>query len=156
MGSGVHRFAGAFTIVALTASCSKPAPPPAEATRPADAQHAGITTPHGDHTPHHGGLVMMGGDLHYEVVVDPGGKHQVWFSDAVREGLPASVAKGVVLVVSRKGAPAETLTLVIDDSGESWLAAGKPLANHDVMVKVTFTAQGQPFEVEIPYVAPVQ
>ena len=34
----------------------------------------------------------MNGEMHYEVVFDRDGKHRVWFSDAVREDLPASVA----------------------------------------------------------------
>ena len=69
--------------------------------KPADAQHAGITTPHGDHSPHHGGLVLMQGELHYEVVLDRNGKHAIWFSDAVREDLPASVASKVAMTVAR-------------------------------------------------------
>src|SRR2546427_733599 len=64
---------------------------------------AGSTVPHGDHNPHHGGVVMMkGDDLHYEVVLDPAGRaHRVYFTDAVREELPASVASDVVLTIKR-------------------------------------------------------
>ena len=137
----------------VTACSSKPAEEPVAATKkPADSQHAGITTPHGDHTPHHGGIVMMHGDMHYEVVFDPAGKHRVWFSDAVREELPASVATGVTMVIGRPMGPAEPLVLTIDESGESWVAAGAPLDEVGTMVKLTFSVRGEPFEIEIPHV----
>lgn len=147
-------------MVLIVVACAACAAPPAEQARPAtngtpsDTQHAGITTPHGDHTPHHGGMVLMKGELHYEVVLDPNGKHAVWFSDAVRTELPASVASKVEMIVTRPAASPERLTLAIDDSGESWVAAGKPVAGHDVFVMLTFTARGEAFEIEIPYVAP--
>lgn len=144
-----------MAAVLLLASCAREAtaPVPAEATAvPNDAQHQGITTPHGDHTPHHGGLVLMNGDLHYEVVLDRSGAHRIWFTDAVREDLPASMARDVTMVVSRPDAPPETLTLEIDDAGESWIAHGNPIAGEGVMVKVSYTVQGSPHEVEIPYV----
>jgi hypothetical protein len=118
--------------------------------------HAGISTPHGDHSPHHGGMVLMNGDMHYEVVFDRGGRHQVWFSDAVREDLPASVASNVVMIVSRKNVPPEQLRLDIDDSGESWIANGKPVEGEDVMVKVSYGVKGQPFDIEIPFVIPAK
>ena len=113
------------------AACSsKPAAEPAktEAPQPKDAQHAAITTPHGDHSPHHGGLVMMNGEVHYEVVFDGAGKHRLWFSDAVREDLPASIAADVVMTVTPKMGSVETFKLKIDESGESWIADGRPLA----------------------------
>jgi hypothetical protein len=137
----------------VLAACSpNPAEPVAQrTTKPADAQHAGITTPHGDHSPHHGGIVLMQGELHYEVVLDPKGKHAVWFSDAVREDLPASIASRVTMTVVRPGAAPEELSLTIDESGESWVASGQPVAGNDVLVKLTFAASGEPFEIEIPF-----
>lgn len=143
-----------LVLIALIAgACSSTPPPPGAAPppRPNDAQHAGVTTPHGDHAPHHGGIVLMQGELHYEVVIDPDGRHSVWFSDAVREDLPASVATKIEMTVLRPGAPPETLALTIDESGESWIATGKPVAGTGVMVKLTFVARGEPFEIEIPY-----
>ncbi len=119
--------------------------------KPADAQHAGITTPHGDHSPHHGGIVMMNGEMHYEVVFDKAGKHRVWFSDAVREDLPASVAGSVVMIVTRPMGAAETLALAIDDSGESWVAAGAPLDESGTTVTLRYSVRGEPFEIEIPF-----
>ena len=139
----------------LIAGCSTPALPSVEAeAKPKDPQHAGITTPHGDHTAHHGGLVLMNGEVHYEVVLDRGGKHRIWFSNAVRDDLPASQAARVMMVIVRKGAPEEPLALTIDDSGESWVASGRPVAPGDVTVKVSYLLRGQPFEIEIPFTAP--
>jgi hypothetical protein len=152
MGSRVHWVLG---FMVLAACSQKPAEPLANrAARPNDAQHAGITTPHGDHSPHHGGMVLMQGELHYEVVLDPKGKHAVWFSGAVREDLPASVASRVAMTVSRPGAPPEALTLSIDESGESWVASGQPLAGDDVMARLTFMARGESVAIEIPFVKP--
>ena len=92
---------------------------------------------------------MMNGETHYEVVFGKDGKHQVWFSDAVREDLPASIASNVVMVVTPKMGAAETFALKIDDSGESWIADGNPLASGD-MVRLTYSMRGVPFEIEIP------
>jgi photosystem II stability/assembly factor-like uncharacterized protein len=144
-------------IIAVGSACAPPAPPaaePATASTPADSQHAGITTPHGDHAPHHGGIVLMKDELHYEVVLDRAGRHAVWFTNAVRQDLPASVASKVEMVVTRPNASPEALILQIDDQGESWTAAGQPIAGEGVTVRLTFTSRGEPFEIEIPFVSP--
>lgn len=96
----------------------------------------------------------MNGEVHYEVVIDRSGRHRLWFSDAVREDLPASQATGVTMTIVRHGEPGETLALAIDDSGESWVAAGRPLAAGEVMVKVSYALRGEPFEIEIPFTLP--
>jgi hypothetical protein len=135
------------------AACSRAPEAPAATTAPAmpkDAQHAGITTPHGDHTPRHGGLVLMNGELHYEVVVDPKGRHQIWFSDAVRAELPASTASNVRMILRRKGKTPEALGLQIDEAGEAWVVSGQPVSG-EVMVMVTYDVKGAPHEVDIPF-----
>lgn len=96
----------------------------------------------------------MNGEVHYEVVFDRGGRHRIWFSDAVRVDLPASQASQVTIVVVRQGVPDETLALGIDDSGESWVAAGQPVAPGEVTVKVSYVLRGEPFEIEIPFAVP--
>lgn len=149
MGSRVHLVLGLAALCACAPGQNRAAE--RAAPQPADPQHAGITTPHGDHSPHHGGIVLMHGELHYEVVIDPEGRHSVWFSDAVREDLPASVASKVEMTVMRPRAPEERLALSIDESGESWITDGKPVAGDEVMVKVAFVARGEPYEIEIPY-----
>jgi hypothetical protein len=143
-------------LLATTVGCAREVPdppPPQSSTQPDDAQHQGITTPHGDHSPHHGGLVLMNGELHYEVVLDPAGTHRVWFTDAIRQDLPASIARDVTMVVTRPEAAPETLAMEIDEAGESWIARGKPISGEGVMVKVSYSVQGNPHEVEIPFVS---
>ena len=98
----------------------------------------------------------MNGELHYEVVLDSSGAHRVWFSDAVRDDLPASVAREVRMIVSRPGEPPETVPLQIDDAGESWVARGRSVTGPDVMVKVAYTVQGAAHEVEIPFLLPAK
>jgi hypothetical protein len=154
-----HRSALTYLLVAaaaLAAACSNTpdtaAPAAPVPTAPAaDPQHANVVGPHGDHTPHKGGLVLMNADIHYEVVLSRDGRHRIWFSDAVRSELPASLATGVTLTITRSGQPDEVLTLAIDDAGESWIAAGQPVTG-DAYVEVSYSLQGEPHEVELPFV----
>jgi hypothetical protein len=141
-------------IAAALGGCSAgPAAPavPAATAAPQDAQHAGITEPHGDHSPQHGGLVLMNGDVHYEVVMDPSGRYELWFSDAIRTELPASIASRARIDVARPGAPAESLPLAIDEAGESWVGQGQPVSGDGVMITVTYALKGAPHEIEIPF-----
>ena len=94
----------------------------------------------------------MNGDVHYEVVLASDGRHQLWFSDAVRSELPASVATGVTMEVARPDAPVEIVALRIDDAGEAWIADARRIEGEGVMVKVRFALQGEPHEIEVPFV----
>ncbi len=148
----------AAPLVAAMIGCGQ-SPPPAPAAvdtpaQPNDPQHAGLTRPHGDHSPHHGGLVLMNGDVHYEVVMDPSGRYALWFSDELREDLPATIATNVRLVVTRAKGPEESVELALDDAGESWIGHGQPISAADnAIVKVSYDLKGVPHEVEIPFVA---
>jgi hypothetical protein len=152
----VTRLICCLCVLAFAAGCaSEPAAPAAPAPEPAattaDPQHQGMVGAHGDHSPHKGGMVLMNGDIHYEVVFARDGAHRIWFTDPVRAELPASVATGVTMVITRPGEPEEVLTLTIDDSGESWIARGRPVTGNDAYVKITYAMQGEPHEVEIPF-----
>lgn len=152
------RVAALLLTGLLTTACGGAAPPPPvepapAAVAPADPEHAGLTEPHGDHTPHHGGLVLMNGDVHYEVVLGADGRYALWFSNAVREELPASIATNVQLTVTRPGVPAERVSLTLDDSGESWVGTGQPVApDVNALIKLTYDLRGEPHEVEMPFV----
>jgi hypothetical protein len=103
---------------------------------------------HGDHSPKYGGIVWMKGDLHFEVVLDRGGSHRIYFSDAFRAELPASVVADVKLAIHRPGEDPETIDLTIDEYGESWLAAGRPVEDPEANVVVSFVHEGAPYELE--------
>jgi len=152
------RIACLVLLAALAVACgngteedraASPTQPPGA---PRDAQHQGVTGPHGDHTPHHGGMVLMNGDVHYEVVLATDGHHEVWFSDAMRNELPASIASGVMMEVARPEAPPEIVQLAIDDAGEAWVAKARQVDGDGVMVKLRYALQGEPHEIELPFV----
>ena len=135
-----------------TPADSVPAETAAAAAPSGDAQHTGITTPHGDHSPHHGGLVLMNGETHYEVVMRPEGRVELWLSDAIREDLPASLASGVQVRITLGNGQTRDLAMALDESGESWVGTGPPFpADPSNTVKVAYILNGEPHEVEIPY-----
>jgi hypothetical protein len=128
--------------------CSEPGPPPAPL---ADAAATG--TPHGDHSPQHGGVVMMKGDIHYEVVLDPAGRYRVYFSDASRGELPASTASRVSITITQPGEAPEGVSLAVDEAGESWTGGGKPVKDlSKTTARVSFTLRGEePYWIDLPF-----
>ena len=112
------------------------------------------TVAHGDHSPHHGGVVLMHGDLHFEVLLDPEGGHRVYLTDAVRNELPASAASDVTVTVLRPGEDEpETLVLEIDEFGESWIARGQPVVEEESRAVVALVHEGERYEIELPFLA---
>jgi hypothetical protein len=94
----------------------------------------------------------MHGDLHFEVLLDPEGRHRVYLTDAVRNELPASSASEVTVTVLRPGEKdAEALVLEIDEFGESWIASGRPVTAEDSRAVVALVHQGERYEIELPF-----
>jgi len=122
----------------------------ASATEAATPASAGME--HGDHNPHHGGVVYMYDDMHYEVVLDPGGHHRVYFTDSAREDLPASVASSVTLMVERPKSAPETVNGTIDAQGESWTLDGQPVADKATSVRVSFATRGSQYWIDVPFI----
>jgi hypothetical protein len=108
---------------------------------------------HGDHSPHHGGVVMMKGDLHYEVVLDAQGRYRLYFTDATRAELPASAASTASITLMRRGEPAEGVELQIDEAGESWVGQGRPVSDPSATtVRVSYTIRGEePYWIDLPF-----
>jgi hypothetical protein len=96
----------------------------------------------------------MHGDLHFEVILDPGGRHRIYLTDAVRNELPASAASEVTMTVLRgKDAPPEALALEIDEFGESWIAKGMPVAEEGSRAVVALVHLGARYEIELPFLS---
>jgi hypothetical protein len=97
----------------------------------------------------------MHGDLHFEVVLDPAGRHRMYLTDAIRTELPASAASDVRITILRPGGAApEELQPAIDEFGESWVASGAPVEDPESIAVVAFTHEGAPYSIEIPFLAP--
>jgi len=153
-------FRSAYALVAALGltSCgptpaATPPAPNAAASAATASPAAGSAVPHGDHNPHHGGVVMMkGDDLHYEVVFDPAGRaHRVYFSDAVREELPASVASEVVLTIHRPSSE-ERIAMQIDEAGESWVGSGQLVASPaTTTARLAFSIRHEPYWIDLPF-----
>jgi hypothetical protein len=111
------------------------------------------TAAHGDHSPHHGGVVMMKGDLHYEVVLDANGRYRLYFTDATRADLPAAAAASASITLMRKGEPPEGIELRIDESGESWVGQGRPVKDPSTTTaRVSYTIRGEePYWIDLPF-----
>lgn len=94
----------------------------------------------------------MKGDLHYEVVVDRSGReHHLYFSDAVRDDLPASLASSASLTIRRPGEAEETIPLQIDNAGESWVGSGRSVLDPTrTAARVTFTVANDPYWIDVP------
>jgi uncharacterized membrane protein YphA (DoxX/SURF4 family) len=74
-----------------------PLPPPASAWPPIGAAPP-TDKPHADHAPRHGGVVMMSGDLHVEMVVSPSGGVFLYASDAVRAPIAPGECQGTIRI----------------------------------------------------------
>ena len=147
--------AGVAACACLAASCSRGtnATPTlaAQSAAAVAASSADGAVPHGDHNPHYGGIVLMNGDLHFEVVAGRDGECRVYFSDATRNELPAATASGVTVTISQKGQPPDTVALHIDDSGESWTGRGRPVADRAATLRVAYESHGKPYVIDVPF-----
>jgi hypothetical protein len=128
--------------------CGVDAPPAASS----EAETA-LAEAHGDHSPHQGGVVMMKGDLHYEVVLDARGRYRLYFTDAMRADLPAAAAAIAAITIMRPNEAPEGIQLQIDESGESWIGEGRPVTNVSAtQARVAFTIRGEePYWIDLPF-----
>jgi len=112
---------------------------------------AGATVPHMDHSPRHGGLVLMKGDTHLEVVLDADGNCRAYFTDAVRMELPASFASEVTVGLASVNHPRQEALLKIDASGRAWVGRLEMVHDPDAIVRIAYVARGEaPYWIDVP------
>jgi len=105
---------------------------------------------HYDHRPRQGGLVLMNGDTHFEVVLDTTGSYSVYFSSGVRTPLPATIASEVRIAVIPSGRPRETIAMEPDPTNSYWFGRGAPIADADAILRVGYTADTTPYWIDVP------
>lgn len=111
----------------------------------------GATVPHMDHSPRHGGLVLMRGDTHFEVVLSPDGRCQVYFTDATRSELPASFASEVEIGLATLDGERQNVSFHVDPDGKLWTGQLKMTGDRQSIVRVTYVARGEPpYWIDVP------
>lgn len=106
--------------------------------------------PHGDHNPHHGGVVLMYGlDLHYEIVLTTAGNLELWLSNAVRDDLPASVVSDVAAEIERDGAR-QNIDMAISDGGDAWVGKVAAVKAEGTTLHLGFVYRGEPAALSFP------
>jgi hypothetical protein len=111
----------------------------------------GATLPHMDHSPRHGGLVLMRGDTHFEVVLSPTGTCQVYFTDATRTELPASFASDVDIGLAGMNGERQNVPFRVDPQGKMWIGRLTMTNDPHAIVRVTYVARGeQPYWIDVP------
>lgn len=103
---------------------------------------------HGNHDAHHGGFVAMYKDVHLEIVVQPQGLVQVYYTDAMRKDLPASIASDVTVEIEGADRRTEPVTMAVSRSGDAWEGKTKP--NVDGQLHLAFLLQGEPVVMHLP------
>jgi len=108
---------------------------------------------HGNHDAQHGGFVMMYEDLHFELAAASMGGVEVYYTDALREQLPAATVSDVVVEIERTDGSTEYLDMAISSDGGFWTGASKPITSADDIIRVGFVFQDNPLVLDVPFSA---
>jgi hypothetical protein len=92
---------------------------------------------------------MYGFDLHYEVVLTPAGKVELWLSNAARADLPASVVSDVAVELERAG-KRQNVDMAINQNGDAWVGQSAPVKADGTTLHLGFVFRGEPSTVSFP------
>ena len=106
--------------------------------------------PHFDHAPRHGGLVLMDGDTHFEVLVSSDGRYTVYFSDSIRTPIPPAAFSGVRVDLTQTGHPQEETRLEVDTGGMRWIGRGSPINDANAVVRIGYVSPEKPYWIDVP------
>ncbi len=149
----VLSFLAAGALVACS-SCGREDEAPRTSISAADPGGAPIgNMPHGNHDPKYGGVVLMNGEMHFEMVANPEGTYTLYFSDYARRELPASAVSDVRLAIKRPGFRAEPVDMHISRTGESWEGRSGSVDDKDTDIRIFYTYQGKPCTSDMPFFA---
>jgi hypothetical protein len=109
-----------------------------------------VPLPHQDHRPRHGGLVLMNGDTHFEVLFDASGRSSVYFSDAIRTPMDPATASQVSVAVMQTGYVPAPVDLQIDAANARWVGHDAPIDDPNAVVRITYTMGQKPYWIDVP------
>ncbi len=144
-----------LAALALASSCTREKPAPRTGAAAPDSGGAPVSgMAHGNHIPKYGGVVLMHGDMHLEIVAREDGRITVYFSDAARRELPASVVSDVRVTIQRPGfRRGEQVEMKINDAGECWEGLAGYVQDHDADLTITYMFHGEFQQSDMPYFA---
>jgi hypothetical protein len=91
----------------------------------------------------------MWGSLHYEVVLPPSGNMLVYFTDEMRNDLPAAAVSRLRAEIVRPDRSIEPLAMSISANGDYWLGRSKPVTGVKSVIRLAFVHKGEQAMVEI-------
>ncbi|XXF75174.1 cupredoxin domain-containing protein [Myxococcaceae bacterium GXIMD 01537] len=108
--------------------------------------HGGAAAPTGmrehDHTPLQGGMVLMVGDLHLEVLAKPQGEVHVYLTDSFRRPLPTAGRKGTLELTTASGV--RSAPLAPEPGGRYLLAKFGTFTEPQVEATLRLPVEGDP------------
>jgi len=121
----------------------------------ADAMPGHGDATHGDHNPKFGGLVLMYGILHFEIVARPEGAIQLHLSDGMRTPMPATTVSDVTVEVEREGGRYEGIPMAISEAGDYWQGNSDDTLDdrEATTLHLAFVAFGEPYIYALPLAA---
>jgi hypothetical protein len=122
----------------------------AATSTPAASASSGTMLAHADHLPRHGGVVLMNGDTHFEVVLRSDGDYRVHFSDAYRNVLAPENAADVTVIVMHTSGGRETIDLHADKTCACWVGHGQPADDPFAVVRIGYTMDASPYWIDVP------
>ena len=92
-----------------------------------------------DHTPHHGGVVVMVGERHVEARATPAGRVEVWLTDFFRKPIDVAALHGTALL----DADADGRSVDLVPEGDALVGQGPPIGGPRTAARFTIaTAEG--------------
>jgi len=141
-------------VLIASSGCGREEDAPRTSINVADTGGAPMgNMPHGNHDPKYGGVVLMNGELHFEMVAKAEGTYTVYFSDFARRELPASAVSGLTLAIKRPGFRAEPVEMQISSNGESWEGRSGSVDDKDTDIRISYTYQGKLCTSDMPFFA---